>query len=264
MIEIANWRGDVQMDIPLLIGLPGSKWMAGKNRNIEYDSYDSGPPRISRPGYIPSQSPSPSGRASGGKPWLKTFCVFAVAIFIIWLFGLPLLFLRSYSGTPGNRPIGLVCVLPTHLPDTMNLELIQYDDQSYILSDRVYKLLHGNEWRIQGEIINPLVNIPGLSSPYEFTTLQSGDQSTNEISKTINLINSNNNFLQEKYFQGVEASRLTSPLLYAININSNFRPVDKGLTAYDVFLSQKGFSVEQAPESAVKSCTFYDSAVPAP
>src|SRR6185312_11671162 len=120
-------------------------------------------------------------------------------------------------------------------------------NQSYILSDKVYKLLHGNEWRIQGEIINPLVNIPGLSSPYEFTTLQTGDQSTHQISKTIDLTSSNNNSLQEKYFQAVQTFRLTSPLLYAFNINSNFWPTGKGLTAYEVFLSPNGFSVEQVP-----------------
>jgi hypothetical protein len=190
--------------------------------------------------------------------------MFCVAVVFIWLFGLPLLFLQSYSKASGNQPIGLVCVLPAHLPDTMNLELIQYDDQSNILSDRVYKLLPGNEWRIQGEIIDPVVDVLGLSPTYELTALQIGNQSTNQISKSIDLTDGNDNFFHEKFFQAVQAFRPTSPLLYAFNGNSNFWPAGKGLTAYDVFLSQNGFSVEQAPTTSVKLCSLYDSAIPAP
>jgi hypothetical protein len=262
-IEIVNPKGDTEVDISLITGfpssglLPGSAWMMGNSGNTQRGSYSSGPLRTNRSRYKQSQSPKQTGRVPDGRPWLKTFCV--LAALLIWLFGLPLLFLQSYSKAQGNQLIGLVCVIPAHIPDTMSLELIRYDDQGHLLSDKVYNRLPGNQWRIQGEIIIPLVNILGLSPAYELTALESGDQTSNQISRSIDLKSGDDTF-----FKVVQAFRPASPLLNSFYGSSDFWPAGKGLTVYDVFLSQNGFSVEQAPPTAANSCSLHDSAVPAP
>lgn len=250
------------MNIPLQIRLPGgillprSALMTGDERHPSPRFKNSERPWTQKAG--PGQSrPLSGGEEKKGGRRLKRLCLGIILVFI-WLFGIPLAFLQSYSKTSSNTMIGLVCVAPTHKPDTMSLELILYDDHERLTYDNQY-VLPGNQWRIQGKIIIPLVNVLGLSPAYELTDLQSGDQGSSQVSKNIDLSNGNDNF-----FQVVKAFRPTSPLLYAFDGSSDFWSAGKRLTVYDVFLSPNGFSVEQAPAEAAKSCSLHNSALPAP
>jgi hypothetical protein len=159
--------------------------------------------------------------------------------------------------------IGLVCVAQAHVPDMISLELITYDEHGIVTSRQQY-VIPGKQWRIQGQIITSLVNIPGLTPAYELTGLQSSELKGNQINKSVDLTNGYQTSWQQNYYQTVKKSRLASPLLKALDSNSGFWLVSKGMHVYGLYLSQNGFSIQPAPSSAINSCSLGQSALPAP
>jgi hypothetical protein len=200
----------------------------------------------------------PSHRRHWGRIFMIIVLVFLALFALGWLWFWPFLQLKSYSRFSGEQMVAQVCATAGHAPYTISIELITYDNEGHILTHAPY-LVSGNQWNLRGEIITSSVDAPGLDNAYKIIGIEGNLKDSSTAKKDINLANGDDSF-----FKKVQSNRVLYLNETASNTSTGFWSVDGTTKVYDVFVSQNGFSVEQAPASAVKSCMLSDSAVPAP
>ena len=101
---------------------------------------------------------------------LSGIVLLAVAISLLWVTFL----VQSYLGLTGEIKVAQVrATTITNAANEMSVELILYDGNGHIASDKTY-LLQGNEWMLQGDIIKfpAWLNVVGLHAGYKLTRLE--------------------------------------------------------------------------------------------
>ena len=101
---------------------------------------------------------------------LSGIVLLAVAISLLWVTFL----VQSYLGLTGEIKVAQIRAVPiTNAAHEMSVELILYDSNGHVASDKIY-LLQGDEWMLQGDIIKfpAWLNVVGLHAGYKLTRLE--------------------------------------------------------------------------------------------
>ena len=175
-----------------------------------------------------------AGRGLGG------ILLMAIAISLLWLTFL----IQTYLGLTGEIKVAQVRATTfLNAPHQMSVELILYDDNGKVASDKTY-LIQGDEWMLQGDIVKfpTWVNVLGLHTGYKLTRFEGRYDDIN-MERTAHHFAIELNGGDDGFFTAVN----THPTWYGWLAEASYgNAVIDGQGTFNVFATQDALIAEKA------------------